>query len=296
VGLPVRLELTAVEPGAQTNAKPNAKTEAKIDAKIDAHDSRPDIKLVLELAETLIRHHDIVTSSERARAVGELATQLAHDIRSPLAALKAANYSLGRERPDEAELIHAASSRIQEIADDLLDAHRMGTPACMAASSEAWCVVDEVGKLITQKRAEYGSKPGLDLSVDFDPLGHGLKTIVNRVHVGRALSNLINNSVEAVEGAGQVSCRVGLSGKSELEITISDSGGGFPLEFLAESEAAVEGFGVRSSKPSGLGLGLKHAREFAAGAGGRLVLGNLPDGSGARVRLVIPARCPPPFT
>jgi len=61
---------------------------------------------------------------ELSAALGKLASQLVHDIRSPLAALKVLGPSLENVSSDQSELFHQVTKRIQEIAQKLLDLSR----------------------------------------------------------------------------------------------------------------------------------------------------------------------------
>jgi signal transduction histidine kinase len=288
LGIPVK-----VERSGEWDA---GRSEMRLEAAVDLHDSRPDIKLVLELAETLIGHQERVKEAERTRAVAELATQLAHDIRSPLAALKAAAFSLGEDGKSEVELIRLASARIEEVADDLLAAHRASQrKAC------EWPVQTRLERIFSEKRAEYGSRPGLSFSLTIAEAVRQAKAAIDPGQMCRVVSNLVNNAVEAItqvsdagvagEGGAppvpsEVRCRVELAEAGMLSIQIEDTGKGFSAQEIEQSQAGQSRL-PKSSKPMGLGLGLRHARELVHGAGGRLVLGNREGGAGACVRIFL---------
>lgn len=277
IGLPVRLEGCALH----------------VDSKLEAHESRPDMKLVMELADTLIRHHDLVTSTERSRVMGDLATQLAHDIRSPIAALKAAQFTL---TGNQAELIGVAISRIQEITEDLMVAHRADdtapTPSGGGASLASLSILEDLTKsLIQEKCLEFSGLSGIDIKYESafngDPSVSSAQVSFNRAHFCRAASNLINNAVEALNAQGRVCCRMGMDpSESEIEFSVTDSGPGFPQSLLEFDSEPLR------SRRGGAALGIKQARDFARESAGRLILENSKDPSGglsgARARMRLP--------
>ena len=293
IGLPVQLEGESL----------------KVDSKLESHESRPDIRLVMELAETLIRHHELVAGTERARALGELATQLAHDIRSPIAALKAARISIAGE---ESELIRVAISRIQEIADDLLVANGSGRSPRTVGGTQSYThsetLASALESLIREKRLEYSDRKDLQMKLKLADglklLGEGLEFQGSLAQFRRAVSNLINNAAEALGGGGEIECELGLAPNEknvpEWELTIQDSGPGFDeallnQPFLNPSCSSNSSSEIRSRR-GGPALGLKQAREFVRESQGELYLENRRGGSGerlgARVRLRLPATLP----
>jgi signal transduction histidine kinase len=62
---------------------------------------------------------------EIAAELGMVATQVAHDLRAPLSALRAAASSLGPVNSDEGDLITLAVGRLQEISSSLLARHKV---------------------------------------------------------------------------------------------------------------------------------------------------------------------------
>ncbi|MEN9723699.1 MAG: hypothetical protein RJB38_1685, partial [Pseudomonadota bacterium] len=66
-----------------------------------ALETRPDLLMVIELGELLIRNHELISSGVRARVIAEISAQVAHDIRSPLGALKTARYLISPKQQEE---------------------------------------------------------------------------------------------------------------------------------------------------------------------------------------------------
>jgi signal transduction histidine kinase len=199
--------------------------------------------------------------AEKEAAIGRMAAQVAHDIRSPLAALGAAAKSL--ELPAEQRaLIDGAVSRMRGIADDLLDGYRAGSAApAKKAGPEVSALAPLIEQVFAEKRMQHKDKPGIKL--EFHPGAEEIKASVEPKEFQRLLSNLINNSVEAFSGPGAVTA--GLSAKSgRILIEIKDNGKGIPPGILAKLGQKGETHG----KAGGNGLGLFHARTAVEAWGG----------------------------
>jgi signal transduction histidine kinase len=100
------------------------------------------------------------------------------------------------------------------------------------------------------------------------------------------LSNLLNNSIEAVGVAGSVSLNTSVKSNS-VHILIQDDGPGIPL-------SVIERLGERgntSGKASGTGLGLAHAVATAKKFGGTLKV-TAPEFGGTIIQITLPAISP----
>jgi two-component system nitrogen regulation sensor histidine kinase NtrY len=113
-------------------------------------------------------------------------------------------------------------------------------------------------------------------------------------HLKRAVQNLVDNAVAAVNGRGEVEVETALAdGGRHARITVSDHGPGIPA-----TERDKLFLPYYSTKVSGMGLGLAIVQEIVAEHGGRLRLeDNAPRGSRFIIELpVAPAASPAPVT
>lgn len=113
-----------------------------------------------------------------------------------------------------------------------------------------------------------------------------LAVLADAEQVARALSNLVRNAVQALDGAGiaEPKVRVAAAGGAPGVVTIlvSDNGPGLPTRARDNLFAAFRG----SMRSGGTGLGLPIAAELIGINGGTLTL---EDGEGgARFRIVLP--------
>jgi signal transduction histidine kinase len=226
-------------------------------------------------------------------AVGQMAAQVAHDIRSPLAALDASLKSAAQLPEEQRVMVRHAVNRIRDIANNLLEKTRRrpaagpegaGEPAQLALLSS---LIDPV---VTEKRLQYGSRPGLHIDFELTQGSYGLFARVQPVELGRVVSNLVNNAVEVLGEKGFV--RLGLApGENGVLLTVADDGPGIPAEVLQKLGQRGETYG----KAGGYGLGLFHARTTVEAWGGSLAMASEP-GRGTTVTLTLPrAEAPADF-
>lgn len=229
--------------------------------------------------------------AEASKKMAALASQVAHDIRSPLAALKAGLGGTLRKDESQASVMQGAASRIEEIANDLLARYRhervlpgLSTHLSGAPATEQ-DAVPLVEGVVAERRA---ASPEADLR--FERGGDGPAWIrVGRGEFARALSNIVGNALEAVGPRGLV--RLTLINKGgEVAICVADDGPGIAPGVL--SKLARPGF--TSGKAGGSGLGLAHAKVALESWGGRLEIES-ELGRGTSVRLILPrVETPPP--
>jgi len=199
----------------------------------------------------------------------QMAAQVSHDIRSPLAALDMA-VKEANELPEDLRLIIRSSvSRIRDIANNLLSKNRAQKSGegelAQEKKIETILLSSAIESLVSEKRMQFRSKLGVQIDFDITTESYGLFSKVELREFKRILSNLINNSVEALKEGGNV--RVALSAaQDKVEIKVSDNGKGIPPEILAKLGQKGETFG----KAEGNGLGLYHARTTLESWGGGL--------------------------
>lgn len=223
---------------------------------------------------------------ERDSALAQLAQQVAHDIRSPLAALGMIERDLDGVDKDNRLLVRGAIGRIRDIANSLLNQNRPSdsresAPVAFEPVSrlDLSKILEEI---VREKRLQFRDQPRVELAVSIERGAYACFSQVQPIEFGRVISNLINNAVEALRGSGQV--RVYLSATSETcRIVIEDNGCGIPADVLPRLTQRGGSFG----KSAGSGLGLYHAKGFAEQMGGTLRIESEP-GQMTRVTLLVP--------
>ncbi|MEK7721557.1 MAG: HAMP domain-containing sensor histidine kinase, partial [Elusimicrobiota bacterium] len=249
-------------------------------------------------SKTFLREYNTSLKLQVLEANSSMAAQVAHDIRSPLAALDAALKNTPQLPEKQRVIVRHAVNRIRDIANNLLEKNRQqaGAPAAANAAAGGHVAGEPptvhllsslIDPVITEKRLSFESKSGVNIDFKLTRESYGLFAGIQPVEFRRMLSNLVNNAVEALDDKGAVD--VSLNYKDEsIALTVSDNGKGIPPEILAKLGQRGETHG----KADGSGLGLFHARTTAESWGGSLAITSTP-GQGTAVTIKLPRAAAP---
>jgi signal transduction histidine kinase/FixJ family two-component response regulator len=203
-------------------------------------------------------------SISKKEAIAEKNIQIAHDIRSPLEALKSLEKEI-RELPEKSRNMIALSiSRIEEIALDLLKSNKSSHGVANDGSSVG--LLNLIIKMIIEKNLEYQSKnQKISIVPIFTEDSISYFSSINKIALKNIISNLINNGVESATKDGVV-ITISLSTKDGFNtILISDNGSGIPRDI--QNSIFEKGF---TSKEKGNGLGLYNAKKIIESSGGKI--------------------------
>ncbi len=239
---------------------------------------------------------------ERERMADESRRQLvawiSHDLRTPLAAIRAMTEALAdqvvSEPIDVAEYagqIRSESLRLSAMVDDLFEMSRIHAGAVAPALSPV-SVADVVRAAVASVRP-VAEASGVQVRVErrqgeSGPLVQGAATELVRV-----VRNLLGNAVRHTPTDGEVVVSTGMD-SSEVWLRVDDGCGGIPEADLPRLfEVAYRGHagGERSSEAghsgAGAGLGLAIARGLVEAHRGQIVVEN--RGRGCRFEVRLPA-------
>jgi len=172
--------------------------------------------------------------------------------------------------------------RINEIANDLLTRSKTVFKQVVPSVSrisifDLYGLVDEV--LVEKSIQSKGKRITFDLSTSSKD--EQIFIVIEPVRLKRIMSNLIGNSVEALNEQGQVEVRIE-GGTKELVLEIRDNGRGIPMEILPK--LMKEGFTF--GKSNGNGLGLFSAKRDVESWGGSIGITSAVDrGTTVAIRL-----------
>lgn len=224
------------------------------------------------------------TSEAISQAVIQRGQQVAHDIRSPLTALDMILTTLSDLPEDKRIFLRRSVLRIGDIANDLKQPVMSGV--IQASESRSVQLLSTlVDELITEKRLQYRTR--LNIEID-SHLAFGAFANIQPREFKRVLSNLINNSVEAMTDRGRVEVLLSAFA-GEAVIEIRDNGKGIPSDVLSRLGRRGETF----DKEGGSGLGLYHARHTLESWGAKLDLISCGQDQGTTVTLRIPRATTP---
>jgi len=224
-------------------------------------------------------------------ALGEMAKQVAHDIRSPLAALEAVLKDMDTIPESKRLMIRSASTRIHDIANNLLQRNREISDTKNIEESkslEKVLLPILIDSILSEKRMQYRSKMEVDIGSELDSSSYGLFAKIQSSEMKRVMSNLLNNAVESIEYKGSVSVRLMLDSENKIKIIITDNGKGIPADILP----GLCSEGVTHGKISGSGLGLFHAKNAIESWGGSLDI-HSEENVGTQVTVTLPKATAP---
>ncbi|MFG2547588.1 ATP-binding protein [Streptomyces sp. NPDC048594] len=228
--------------------------------------------------------------ADRSRALAEgnrirtaLLAAVSHDLRTPLAGIKAAVTSLRSDdvawsEEDQAELlegIEAGADRLDHLVGNLLDMSRLQTGTVTPVIREI--DVDEVAPMALGGVPEGSAELDIPETLPMVAVDAGL--------LERALANLVENAVKYSPDGRAVLVAASALG-DRVEVRIVDRGPGVPDE---AKERIFEPFQRYGDAPrgAGVGLGLAVARGFAEAMGGTL---NAEDTPGGGLTMVLTLR------
>lgn len=239
----------------------------------------------------LIALRSRLAATERIAAWQEIAKRVAHEIKNPLAPIRAALETLRRlhERKDTAfegyfdEATRTALgevARIDHIVSEFTRFARLPPP-----KPEALDVV-ELAREVVRFNATGGAPVTLVAR-------EGCPTIyADRDQLTQVLTNLIKNALEALEGSPKaegerrVSVEVRAVGEDRVRISVTDNGPGIPAEIRGRLFLPYA-----TTKKSGTGLGLAIAQRLVHEHGGVIGVVDV-DGGGTEVRVEVPVGGP----
>ncbi|MCX7097004.1 MAG: HAMP domain-containing sensor histidine kinase [Methylococcales bacterium] len=230
--------------------------------------------------QALLEQQNSLARAERLAAIGEVAAELAHEIRNPLAGIQMAFNNLRREIDDKQqcerlELIDSELKRLARLLNDMLDQSRH-TPE----TASDFDMVTMLRDLFALTRYQIAEAIELKLDAPGD-----LPVHLPEGGIRQALLNLVLNAADALEGgSGQICIRVRAEAQY-LRLEVFDDGTGFSQDLL--------NYGIRpfrTSRQRGTGLGLAMVQRFVKDSGGMVKLSNqLPHG--ACVTVLLPKEC-----
>jgi anti-sigma regulatory factor (Ser/Thr protein kinase) len=137
---------------------------------------------------------------------------------------------------------------------------------------------------------QYRDRINLSIHADLKD-SYGAFAYFDAKELKRALSNLINNSAEAILDSGEISVSVKAS-ETEIKIRVRDNGCGVPSDVIDRLGQKGFSYGKDSMPASGSGLGIWHAKRTVEEAGGNIKVKSREDGTLVEISL---PKTPPPL-
>jgi signal transduction histidine kinase len=258
----------------------------RLDVRVST-DTADELRRLIEdfnsMAATLGAQQAELARANQLKAWNEMARQVAHEIKNPLTPVQLAAEHLqhvhnDRGRPLGGVLdqcmntILAQVRLLRQIASEF--ANFAGEPTPRPTDIDAGTLIRDI---VAPYRVGLGDRIVFDLQLDAD-----LPPIrADRTLLSRALTNLVENAVQAMPGGGTLRI-TGRPVDGRVVFELADTGVG--LDASAVEHAFEPYF---STKTGGSGLGLANARRNIERDGGTVTIASAP-GEGATVTVVLP--------
>jgi signal transduction histidine kinase len=221
----------------------------------------------------------------------ELVSWVSHDLRTPLAGLRAMAEALEDGMVDDPDLYYkqmvTAVDRLNQMVEDLFDLSRIQAGEA-SQNTERIALDDLVSDCISALQplaaANYVALAG-SVTTPATVVG-------NSRELNRALTNLAANAVRHTPSSGHVEVRVGITETDPhlAEVVVRDECGGIPLDHLDRVfDVGFRGESARTPRddlhPAGAGLGLAITRGIVEAHAGTVTVTNTERGCEFHVRL-----------
>jgi signal transduction histidine kinase len=246
-----------------------------------------------ELSDALsVAYERLAQARSRERALEasrrELVAWVSHDLRTPLAGLRAMAEALEDQvvlDPREVSQYHTQIrrevDRLTLMIDDLFELSRIHAGA-LRLSRRMVGLEDLVAEVVASAEPVARSK-GVRLS---GAAVRGMPVFIDSAEMGRALRNLVTNAIRHTPSDGVVDVLAEMQGGMAC-VSVSDACGGIPPEDLPRVfDVAFRGESARTPGPQeGAGLGLSIARGIVEAHSGQIAVRNAGPGCQFLVRL-----------
>ncbi len=223
-----------------------------------------------KMLDDLRRNQEELIRTAALASVGELTSSIVHEMRNPLSSIKMNLQTLNAAVRDDTtlnELAVIAREQVVRVEIMLTELLHFGRPVElqkreMSFSEVARRSMDIVHEAAEERRVTIETRDDL----------HGAPLYCDPEHMGRALSNLLLNAVQASPADSTVWLRADRDDAGIIRVRVEDNGQGLTKE---AAERVFQPF--FSSKAGGVGLGLANVKKIIELHGGDVRAQNRPE-------------------
>jgi two-component system, NtrC family, sensor histidine kinase HydH len=223
----------------------------------------------------------VIDRQEKLRAMGELASGVAHEIRNPLNAIGILAQRLDIEfspiadEPEYRHLVRTVVSEVNRVNTIIQRFLKFGRPPQLVPAPVNLDEYILSYGTVLQSEAE---KKDIRFTIQ---TGCQRTVLIDREQMQQVLLNIVRNGVEATAKGGSISLRV-YCRANEAVIAIADTGTGIPVAKLPEI------FNLYfTTKDDGTGMGLSIANQIVHAHGGMIEVSSR-EGEGSVFSIVLP--------
>ncbi len=213
--------------------------------------------------------------------------KLQHDIDSPLTSLEFFMLEAKKYISEDLRLMGKQSlNRIQDIINTL----KINEEESILEENdkkELIAIYPLLKRIVSEKRNEYKNRPDVHISLET----HSTRDYfveIRRSDFSRAISNIVNNSIEAQRSGSPVYIVLHVEkNNNKIEIVVSDNGKGIESKYISEIFEYGKSFNKNSS-----GIGLNQAKEYIESENGNIVIDSCVD-QGTTLKISLNEVAPP---
>lgn len=224
---------------------------------------------------------------DRIQRDSRFASEVSHELRSPLMTLNASIEVLNNDRArlnersrTALDLLTDDIERFTRLVEDLLEISRYDVGSASLHAEEI-----DLSEFVRQA-VSHSSRPDTEVVISLDAQSTAL--VADKRRLAQVLANLIDNA--AKYGGGEVSVGLTRNG-SEVALAVEDNGPGVPENerYVIFDRFSRGSAGGRRGQDTGSGLGLSLVAEHVGLHGGRIWVEDRKDGkNGARFVVILP--------
>lgn len=230
-----------------------------------------------------------ILQQERLRALGQMASGIAHDINNTISPAALYAESLLQREPNLSERTRSYLTTIQRVIDDvaqtvsrLREFYRKREPQLALAPVNLNQLAEQVTELTRAHWADRGRQLGVEYRLEMQ-LAPALAAVLGvESEIREALTNIIFNAVDAMPKGGTITVRTGLAAAGAV-VEIRDTGVGMDEE--TKRRCLEPFFTTKGERGTGLGLAMVYGAMQRHD--GTMEIDSAP-GLGTTVRLLFP--------
>lgn len=238
----------------------------------------------------------LAAAQRRARALEdsrrELVAFLSHDLRTPLAGLRALTEGLEDDvlpdRPAALRQMRQSLDRMTGLVGDLFELSRLHSSTTTAPGQRSMVSLLELAHDVTGELDAHARRRGVHLDLDVGAGEDRLAVRGNADELARALTNLVGNAIRHTTPGGAVEVSVRRAPDGRIAVGVRDGCGGIARPYLDRVfDVGWRATPERGTSDAGAGLGLAIAKGVVEAHAGSIAVENVPGG--CRFGFLLPA-------
>ena len=218
-----------------------------------------------KLEEKIQRKSNEIIKKEKLSMLGTMASRLAHDLKNPLTVVKAYSDILSRQLEDKMNYemkmkvskLKSSIADMSNIIEDVLDFSR---------TVELDLQKNSIFKILMTALENVDKPKQVNVNINYSDIG----IICDSKKIEAVFSNLLSNSIQALEEIGEINVRI-TEEKNHVLITVEDTGPG-----ILEDDMPRIFEPLFTTKQKGTGLGLSICKNIINLHGGDIIVKNTP--------------------